>query len=125
MPTSRYSGGLTIRLKYVDAANRYEAVVSAKGSGERPFKTSIGVPPASTLAVDSPEAFDHAAHAAISFAPSALSEYAAMNESGSGYLVKRSTTRFRKPTAGEAHAMNAAFSGLAADWRRLAPKRRK
>lgn len=91
---TRYCGSARVSLKFVDATNQYRAVVSNRGERKTVY---VGVPPASRLAVDSPEAFDQAAHAALSFAadegldPNGCE----LHPSGSGWLVRRAKTGAR------------------------------
>lgn len=65
MATKRYSGNITVTITYVDAKDKYKATVSA---GEQRGTVYVGPPRHLTRSVDSPEAFDDAARAAISFA---------------------------------------------------------
>jgi len=59
--TYRYCGDVTIRVEWVDSESKYKARIGA-------YLVWIGPAPADTLAVDCPEAYDRAAHAALSFA---------------------------------------------------------
>lgn len=61
----RYSGQVTVDVEFVDAKNQYRARVTAPDGTETVW---VGVPPALRVAVDSPEAYDGAASAAMSFA---------------------------------------------------------
>lgn len=61
----RYSGEVRVRIVYVDAEAGYDARVSWPGGRER---VKVGTPAVLTRAVDSPEAYDAAARAAIAFA---------------------------------------------------------
>lgn len=86
----RYSGQVTVRIIYRDATwkdvGHYDAVVSWPGGHER---VSVGEPRILTHAVDSPEAYDGAARAAISFSrcDGDVAEWAA---DGSALIVHRS-----------------------------------
>lgn len=66
----RYSGSLRITLVYVDAESQYRATLAwTEGPGRSRRKTvRVGPPRVLSRAVDSPQAYDEAAAAAISFA---------------------------------------------------------
>jgi hypothetical protein len=76
--TLRYSGEIRIRVTYLDVAypdtrarlgnGRYRCFL--RGPGGMTTTVIVGAPAYLSRAVDSPEAFDDAAHAAISFAES-------------------------------------------------------
>lgn len=88
---TRYSGSLTVRISWVDRHDLYDASVSWKGGG--PIKVMVGHPPASRLSVDSPEAYDSAAKAAIAFADDEYREFGISDMAeydDSGVVVRRS-----------------------------------
>lgn len=60
----RYSGAVTIRVTWND--RYYNASVSS--NGRNLWFGTVGAPKSSKIAADSPEAYDAAAHAALSFA---------------------------------------------------------
>lgn len=92
---NRYSGKLKIRLAWDDREDRYSCKISGpdRTSSRDGFNTSVeyvtvGAPAVLTKAVDSPEAYDDAARAAIAFLnDTSLQELAALGDSG--YLVTR------------------------------------
>lgn len=87
---TRYSGDVVVRIHWNDRTSQYDATVSAPG--ERPVRIHVGHSPASRLGVDSPEAYDSAAHAAISFADdeeSGIGARAATRPDGSGWHISR------------------------------------
>lgn len=61
----RYCGKVKIKCSFDDAANQYVCRLYMGGHAGTQY---VGVAPASRLAVDSPQAFDNAARAAVSFA---------------------------------------------------------
>lgn len=61
----RYSGKLTIRVLWNDRGY-YNASISSKGRNL--WSGTVGAPKSSRVAVDSPEAYDDTASAALSFA---------------------------------------------------------
>lgn len=81
MTARRYSGSCTIYVELVEEQRlqiqghpaTYRCVVTDSGSKDR-FDVMVGHPKHLVRAVDSPEAFDDAAHAAISFALNADTE---------------------------------------------------
>jgi hypothetical protein len=90
--TKRYSGRATVDVEFVDAKNEYRARVSTPDGTETVW---VGVPPALKIAVDSPEAYDGAASAALSFAYDdfpdlSISDYAHDNPEGTGWWIGRS-----------------------------------
>lgn len=93
MSTTRYSGDLTITLTYRERSSDYRATISYKGVRHVVY---VGEPRYLQHAVDSPEAFDETAHAAISFASeedNEIGERAASNRDGSGWHIGRSKKR--------------------------------
>lgn len=102
MSTLRYSGEIRIRITYLDAHGevfidgtprapngKYRCFLQAKGGART--TVYVGAPASLSHAVDSPEAFDDTAHAAIAFAndeDSQWGDYAASNEDG--YHIVRS-----------------------------------
>lgn len=85
---TRYSGTLKINVLYNDRQDAYRASISRKGKSL--WSGWIGRAPASRLAVDSPEAYDAAARAALAFADddgADVSDYADFTDSG--YNVRR------------------------------------
>lgn len=85
----RYCGDLIIRVRYVDDAGAYHAVVrNTRGQLQgRVFVT----PPAHQLrAVDCPDAYDDAAHAALSFVAEPRSgEIDGADYTDSGWSIRR------------------------------------
>jgi len=65
---TRYSGSVTVRVEWNDRTSQYDATVSIPGEGTR--RVHIRRAPADRGAVDSPKAYDKAAHAALSFTDS-------------------------------------------------------
>jgi hypothetical protein len=63
---TRYSGDIKISIVYSDEEQEYACRLEA--DGERTEYTTVGEPKILEHAVDSPEALDTAAHAALSFA---------------------------------------------------------
>jgi hypothetical protein len=63
--TVRYSGDTTVRLRYDDNSSSYHTTVKSPDGSRR---IVVRPAPADRRSVDSPAAFDDAAHAAISFA---------------------------------------------------------
>lgn len=97
MSTYRYSGRLRIRVTYVDPKagdmhnGQYRCTVAVPGL--KHYRVWVGAPAYLEHAVDSPEAFDGAAHAAISFADaddSSVGESASSTREGDGWHVGRS-----------------------------------
>lgn len=70
----RVSGRVSVRLTYLDEDNVYKCRVSNLDGEGSPIKVYVNPPKCSQLSVDSPEAYDNAARAAISFA--GVHEYA-------------------------------------------------
>jgi len=107
MSTLRYSGSLRIRVTYVEyngetfsdgtprsPNGQYRCYIKDTNGGT-PFKITVwvGTPAYLEHAVDSPESFDSAAHAALSFADDdngRVSDRAA--HTGSGWHIGRSIT---------------------------------
>lgn len=115
MSTLRYSGLARIRVTYVNAFPRgaYRCFITVNPecaprvsealSGARIF---VGEPACLCRAVDSPEAFDEAAHAALSFALDEgwpVESYAATNVEGSGWHIARTGAK-RWPKSAEEKA---------------------
>jgi len=77
---TRVSGRLEINLKFLSANKQYQARLCArpKMRGMRCALIHVGHPPGSAHAPQTPEAYDSAARAAISFAPEELQELADM-----------------------------------------------
>jgi len=97
MSTQRYSGELRIRVTYLEPGlgkglgphGGYRCFVKAPGISTT---VTVSAPKFLTHAVDSPEAFDDAARAAIAFAednPGGFAELAATNPDGSGFYIAR------------------------------------
>lgn len=101
MAAKRYSGSLTITVNYND--RDYDCTI-AKG-GKSLYKTRVGAPASGFsggVAYDSPEAFDAIASAALSFGSndnSDVADAAQYNESGSGYVLLRSSPTQRRSEA--------------------------
>lgn len=103
MSTIRYCGDITIRVTYLDAYGetysdgtirnrngKYRCFLRAPGM--RSVTIFVGAPAFLSHAVDCPEAFDEAAHAAISFADDehgSWSDHACPKEDGSGWAIER------------------------------------
>ena len=97
MATKRYSGNVTVAINYVDSENHYKATVSAGG---KRGKTVIVNPPRHlTKAVDSAEAYDNAAKAAVSFAEDDGFDASGAEYTGSGIAIRR-----HKPSHGNVAA---------------------
>jgi hypothetical protein len=87
---TRYCGNAVIRCSYNDRQGQYECKIAV--GGKHRDTQYVGAPASSRLAVDSREAFDRAAHAAVSFA-----EYDGClndadlesNADGSGWRIRR------------------------------------
>jgi hypothetical protein len=112
MSTMRYSGSLSIRITYLEpwgAGTPAPAGRSTRINGEyRCFIRSIdknaqgvtihvGAPAVLSHAVDSPEAFDDAAHAALSLALAEgwpVAECALTKADGSGWAITRKRDAF-------------------------------
>jgi len=80
---TRYSGDITISLIYSDEEQQYACQLSA--DGETSEYATVGEPKVLEHAVDSPEAFASAAHAALSFVmddQKDIVDKAAMTDSG-------------------------------------------
>lgn len=88
-PRMRYSGELIVSL--VLRGERYRCTVTHGIEGER-YTCTVGTPHVLTQAIDSPDAFDEAARAAISFAADEVGmEGAALTDAG--VHVSRSADR--------------------------------
>jgi hypothetical protein len=66
MSAIRYTGQITIRVTYVDARGAYRCAL--RGPDNMRHTIYVTAPVASRIAVDSSEAFDYAARAAVAFA---------------------------------------------------------
>jgi len=86
MAAIRYSGRATLRLTYRDATSDYRVSINSDGLPSE--VVIVGEPATLTHAVDSPEAFDDAARAAISFAES-LGESCSYDDAGPFVARKR------------------------------------
>jgi len=83
----RYSGSLTIRVVWNDRGH-YDASISRKGRNL--WSGTIGEPRHLRVAVDSPEAYDDTAHAALSFADSEGADvFRSADHTGSGWHIAR------------------------------------
>lgn len=86
----RYSGQVTVSIRFDDRNDQYVASVQSPGGRETvhvPWKWS-------TKGVDTPEAYDDAARAAISFAErTKAGDYATYDESGTSAHVGRMKSR--------------------------------
>jgi hypothetical protein len=115
MATLRYSGEIRIRLTYIDPKpgdvyadgtfrnphGKYRCYLSRENGANATIYVGAVLEHGSGIGVDSPEAFDSAAGAAISFAEdeeSGWSDHAAYAEDGSGYCIAR------KPNASRAES---------------------
>ena len=96
MSTLRYSGEIRIRVTYLDGslttAPRYRCFL--RGPGDLTATIIVNAPAYLSHAVDSPEAFDDAAHAALSFAENddrdwSVHAHAAFKADGTGWHVGR------------------------------------
>lgn len=83
---TRYSGKGTVRLLFNDSKNAYRATVS---DGSASMTIWLPLKGHQDKAVDSPAAYDEAAHAAISFATNDGLDENAFNMSDSGWIIKR------------------------------------
>jgi hypothetical protein len=88
---TRYCGALRISVTWSDAAGEYKATVH---TSDGRWQGGVRAPAVLQAAVDSPEAYDGAAHAAVTFAVEEshcahLVEDAAVNVDGSGWLIER------------------------------------
>jgi hypothetical protein len=102
----RYSGALIVRVTWSDRLNLYNATVSWEGGSRR---IQVGAPAYLRVPVDSPEAYDATAKAAISFADDECRECGIGDMAeydDSGVIVRRSPT-------GPAHARAAAPAAAA------------
>lgn len=105
----RYSGSLTVRVVWNDRGY-YNASVSRKGRNL--WSGTVGAPRSSRVAVDSPEAYDATASAALSFA---AHDGADVDDAGAEVTRKPQTSMRRA---------NPARKRPAAKRARKAPKRR-
>lgn len=85
----RYSGDLKIELSFNDRTDEYRARICPVRGGGACETVHVGAPKYLKHAVDSPQAYDSAAHAAISFARDELQERADPNRQGSGWDIRR------------------------------------
>ena len=87
---TRYSGNVVVRLAYSDRDGKYVGAVKWPG---RRTNMIVGHPAHLTMSVDSPEAYDQAAHAAIAFVDNELGYMRRDNFSpdytDSGYAIRR------------------------------------
>lgn len=101
MAAIRYCGSVTIRMTYRDATCDYACSVSYVDQKRVTVRVTVGEPAVITRAVDSSEAFDVVAHAAVSFADAEdrmIGQYAETKESiGSGWLITRKPQRSPVP----------------------------
>ena len=64
----RYSGSVTISIAYLDSSNEYRCYLSSPVTIARQgYRVRVGAPASLSCAVDSAEAYDAVAHAALSF----------------------------------------------------------
>jgi hypothetical protein len=83
----RYSGTLTIRVTYNDRGY-YNASISRKGRNL--WSGTVGEPRHLSHSVDSPEAYDETAHAALSFADNEGADVSrSADHTGSGWHIAR------------------------------------
>ena len=83
----RYSGTLTIRVLYNDRGF-YNASISRRGRNL--WSGTVGEPRHLRVAVDSPEAYDETAHAALSFADHEGADVSrSADHTGSGWHIAR------------------------------------
>lgn len=95
MATKRYSGNITVALSFVDSENHYKCNVSVGG---KRGKTIIVNPPRHlTRSVDSADAFDDAAKAAISFAADEGLDTDGADHTGSGVAIHRKAPSKKTP----------------------------
>lgn len=90
----RFSGEIriTIKLDETSPVDAYDCTLSVKGEGHKRVRVLGPVYRAKGTAVDSSEAYDSAAHAALSFAEGEgfpVSEHAATDAAGSGWHIGR------------------------------------
>ena len=94
----RYCGDMRISVVYEDRWSQYRCSVSpiphpdARKTMERAMTrlVCVGNPPSMKIAVDSPQAYDDAASAAISFLVENLPGQPDMTANGSGWKIRRS-----------------------------------
>ena len=89
----RYSGDVVVSVTWSDSRDAYKATVSAHGEK---WSGWVGAPRAMRIAVDSPQAYDDAAHAAISFAcdeEPGFCDVAGTNADCSGWEILRAKRR--------------------------------
>lgn len=98
----RYSGTVTISIRYVDNESAYRCYLTSPTTMyRRGVAVAVRRPAVSSISVDSPRAYDEVAHAALSFVADGFSgqiinaerivECAEANESG--WYVSRSSVR--------------------------------
>lgn len=89
---TRYCGKVKIGCTYRDRENDYRCTMSA--GGKRIGVEYVGAPRHLTHAVDSPKAYDDAAHAALSFASSeGKLDERDLDFTDSGYRIRRASGR--------------------------------
>lgn len=84
---TRYCGLLTLRLSYRDASNDYRVCIAT--NGYHLATVYVGTPAYLTHAVDSPEAYDETARAALAFAEDDGGDLSDAAMDDSGYAVTR------------------------------------
>ena len=111
----RYSGSVTVDVTWVDADSQYRCRVRAPGGA-----TTVHVGPPAVLerAVDSPEAYDVAAHAALSFVAEGSLEEPSVNEHATGnvrcdgwHIGRSLAQRYPAAPASEARCCRGECSG--------------
>lgn len=96
MSAKRYSGSIVIRVTYLDYAHtgrldgEYRCFLR-RADGKARTTIYVGVPASTKLPVDSPEAFDAAARAAISFAHNEFGDWGDWAEwqDNAGWIIWR------------------------------------
>jgi len=104
MATHRYSGGARLRLTYKDGPGNGKYHVTITTNTDR-VRLAVNAPAYLTVAVDSPEAFDNAARAAVAFATDGptmradgrepLSDHAFDWDTAGSVLVSRKRSDYR------------------------------
>ena len=92
---TRYSGSAVILIRFYERDENFSATVRGPGGSSKIVGIRLSQEAQRRIAIDSAEAFDKIAHAALSFAENEGLETAGeMNASGNGWEVAR-----RKPSA--------------------------
>ena len=115
----RYSGRAVITVTFNDRSDNYRVSISV--GGKSVWHSSIFAPRSSTVAVDSPAAYDRIAHSALSFAESEGVDTHAEHD-GRGWHIGRSAAtkhvRVSNPSRRSTHASRSAAAKKAAATRK-------